>query len=92
MALTLNEKQTATALGTFAALVHVVWSALVATGFAQGWLNFILGLHFLESPITVGAFNWTTALTLIVVIFIVGYAFGFAFARVWNWAGEQRYF
>jgi len=92
MVLTLNEKQTATAFGTFAALVHVAWSALVATGFAQGWLNFVLGLHSLESPVTVGAFNLTTALTLIAVTFIVGYVFGIVFARVWNWAGKQKHF
>ena len=92
MVLTLNEKQTATAFGTLAAFVHVVWSALVATGFAQGWLSFVLGLHFLESPATVGAFNLTTALTLIAVTFIVGYVFGIVFARVWNWAGKQKHF
>jgi hypothetical protein len=91
MAIMLDEKQAALGLGCFFATVHAVWVALVATGSAAGLLNWIMDLHMLSMPISVTAFNLMTAVTLIVVTFVVGAVFGWIFAKVWNWAGKQKH-
>jgi len=80
----LNEKQVALTLGTFAALMHLVWSILVATGVAQGLVNWSIELHMMAFQITVGAFSLVSAIELIVVAFIIGSAVGFVFATIWN--------
>ena len=80
----LNPHKTGLSLGFFFAGAHTVWSLLVALGFAQTLMNWSLSLHMVNSPMTVGAFNLTTAATLIVVTAVVGYAIGWAFSWVWN--------
>lgn len=80
----LDRHATGMALGGFAALVHAVWSLLVAWGTAQGLLDFIFSIHFLENPYFVGQFVLATAVTLVVVTFALGYVFGWVFAWVWN--------
>ncbi|PIY94344.1 MAG: hypothetical protein COY68_03175 [Candidatus Levybacteria bacterium CG_4_10_14_0_8_um_filter_35_23] len=77
------------AFGAMAVLVHLIWSIAVAMGFAQAWISFVFSVHFLNNPFTVATFNFTTALTLIVVTAIVGYVFGWVFAHVWNWAHKK---
>ncbi len=85
----LDEKQTALAFGTFFALVHVAWSALVAANVAAGFHSWLVNLHFISVPITYGAFNAMTAAWLILVAFIAGYAIGHVFATIWNWAAKK---
>ncbi len=87
----LNQKQMALTFGSLAAIVHVVWVLFVVTGNAQGWLNFVLGLHFITSSVVVGGFVPMVALTLIVVTFVLGYVIGWLFATLWNWWGSQKY-
>jgi hypothetical protein len=70
--------------GALISFCHLVWVAMVGFGWAQGWLNFIFGLHFLNSPFKVGAFNMTTALVLVIFTFVVGYVFGWVATWVWN--------
>jgi len=88
----LEEKKVALAFGCFAAVIHFVWSIFVAAGVAQGFANWLMGLHMVSVPVTIGAFNWLTMILLIIVTFIIGAIFGFVFAKVWNWAGKQKYF
>ncbi len=90
MADELNPKRTAITVGTFAALVHAVWAAIVALGFAQGLLNWAMRLHFLNIAITVSAFGAITAATLVVVAFIGGAAAGWIFSLAWNWAKKCK--
>ena len=80
----LSEHQTGVALGTFFGLMHAVWALVVYLGFAQIWLDFVLGLHFLENPLVVSAFDMQKAVTLVAVTAGVGYVAGFVFANVWN--------
>ena len=63
---------------------ELIWVIMVALGLAQGWLNFIFGLHFLDSPLHVRAFNGLTAIALVVMTFVVGYVFGWVATWVWN--------
>ena len=80
----LDTGKTALIVGSFAGLMHLVWSAVVALGFGQVWLDFILNLHFLNNPFTVSTFDVTRAVLLVVVTFAVGYAVGWVFATIWN--------
>ena len=88
----LDEKKTALAFGLFMAIMHAVWSILVYSGSAQWLMDWIFGLHFIKPVLVITAFNAFTALTLIVFTFAIGAVFGFVFAKVWNWAGKQKYF
>lgn len=80
----LNANKVGLALGGFAALWHAFWSGLVAMGLAQGLLDFVYSIHFLSNPFMVGNFSITTALVLVAVTFVVGYAIGYVFTLVWN--------
>lgn len=81
----LDPQKTGLVTGSLAGLVHAVWSLMVFLGLAQGWMDWVFSLHFLENPFTVGTFNLVTALILIVVTSIVGFVAGFVFANIWNY-------
>ena len=80
----MKESKAALIFGTFVALMHLIWSIMVFLGLAQPYLNFILGLHFLNNPYTVSAFSLSTALMLIAFTFVIGYLVGWVFALIWN--------
>jgi len=80
----LEEGQVALIIGTFVGLIHVVWSLMVALGLAQLYLDWILGLHFLNNPFIIGPFEPTNALILIIVTFVAGYLVGWVFTWIWN--------
>ncbi len=63
---------------------HLLWSVLVALGVAQSILDFIFRLHMIQPVYKVAQFNFGTALALIVVTAIIGYAMGWAIAWIWN--------
>lgn len=86
----LNIGSTALMFGTFAAVVHIVWSLLVFLGFAKSYLDWMLGLHFLNNPFRVAPFNTITALILIATTFVLGYLVGWLFASVWNYLHKSR--
>lgn len=79
-----KENSLAMTFGIVLGLWHAFWSLLVLLGFAQGILDFIYGIHFLNNPFTVYSFNLGTALTLVVFTSVVGYAVGWIFAIIWN--------
>ena len=80
----LKESSTALVVGTFAAVVHATWSLMVFVGFAQTYLDWVLGLHFLDNPLTVQPFSFINAAILIGFTFVAGYAVGWIFATIWN--------
>ena len=80
----MKESRSALIVGIFAALIHLVWSVLVMVGLAKPYLDFILGLHFLNNPYTVSAFNITKAAMLVAITFVLGYLMGWVFAIIWN--------
>ena len=63
---------------------HLVWSILVATGFGQILYDFILWAHMIHVGITIGPFDPTASITLILVTTVFGYVFGFIGSSVWN--------
>jgi len=85
----MNKHKVALTLGSFVALVHLVWSLLVGFGFAQPWMNWVLGLHFLNNPFQFRPFELGTAIVLIIVTGIVGYVVGWIFSTVWNWVNKK---
>ena len=80
----MNKHKAGLTLGALLGFVHLVWGIMVAFGFAQTYLNWIFGLHFLNNPFEVGVFSLTTAATLVVVTFVVGYIVGWLFAYFWG--------
>lgn len=80
----LNEQMTGFTLGLFVGGVHLVWSVLIALGFAQTLINWSFSWHMLSNPFIVQPFSLTNAVILVVATGLVGYAIGYAFAKVWN--------
>jgi hypothetical protein len=80
----MNKNKAGLVFGSFLAFMHLVWSVLVATGLAQAYLNFIFNLHMIANPFQVQAFSLGRAAGLIIVTFLIGYAFGCVFAWFWN--------
>ena len=72
---------------TFAVLIggfHLVWSILVALGWAQAIIDFVFWAHMLGIPVIVKAFDPTATLTLIIITSIIGALFGYFMAIIWN--------
>lgn len=84
----MNKQKTGLAVGSFAAVMHIVWSVLVMLGLAQPLYNWILALHAVEVPVTIGEMSIVGAIVLIVVAFVVGNIVGWIFASVWNWVNR----
>jgi hypothetical protein len=80
----LNAHKAGLTLGSLFGLVHLVWSLMVAVGWAQPYLDFVFGVHMISNPYVVQAFSWGRAIGLIVVTAIVGYVIGYVFGKIWN--------
>lgn len=76
--------------GAFLGMVHLAWAVLVAAGYAQGLMDWIFDLHFLENPYLVTEFAANKAALLVAVTFGVGYVGGSVFAWLWNTPGKKR--
>ncbi len=63
---------------------HLVWSILVAVGWAQPLIDFIFWIHFIRPVYVIERFNIGIALLLIAVTAGIGYAIGWIFAVLWN--------
>jgi hypothetical protein len=81
---TLSPHKVGLVLGGVVAAFHLLWSVVVALGFAQGAINWIFRLHFIQPPFTVSPFSLKLAVGLIVLTFVVGYVFGWVLGAVWN--------
>ena len=71
-------------LALLLAVFHLLWSLLVAVGWAQPSIDFIFRLHFIKPVYEIGTFNAGTAALLIVVSATFGFAMGWTFAVLWN--------
>jgi hypothetical protein len=63
---------------------HVIWVALVATGWAQPLINFVFWAHMIRPIYVIQPFDAVAAVTLLVVTSMSGYIFGYAGAILWN--------
>lgn len=87
----LGPKHTALTVGIFAAIMHLLWSLMVAVGVGQGWTNWMLSLHFMTMAVSVTAFSAVTMLMLLILTFVVGAVAGWIFAIVFNWIGKKKF-
>lgn len=81
----LNPKKTGLAVGKLLGGVHLVWSLLVAFGWAQALVDFSLWAHMVSLPVVVKPFDISAAIAVIVAATAVGCALGYAFAKIWNY-------
>lgn len=73
-------------VGGMLAIWHAVWSLMVLAGLAKPFLDWILGLHFLNFQYSIDPFSFGRALTLIIVTGIIGYCMGYVLGWLWNLA------
>jgi hypothetical protein len=85
MSMVISPLRTGFALGGMLGLYHLVWSALVALGWAQPVIDFVLQIHMIALPLQVQPFNLGLAATLVAVTAAIGFVLGLAFAAFWNW-------
>jgi hypothetical protein len=64
--------------------VHVCWALVVAAGWAQSVVNFILWMHFIKPIYLIEQFNIGTAVVLVVVTACTGFVMAFLFGMLWN--------
>lgn len=81
----LNPAKTGLALGKLLGGMHFIWAILVALGWAQVLVNFSMWAHMVSVPIVVSTFDFSAAVTVIIVATIIGFALGYFFAKIWNW-------
>src|SRR5258708_5390353 len=80
----MNKNKVGLAFGSFVGFVHLIWSVLIALGWAQPWMDFVYRMHSLNNPFTVAPFDLVRSGELVVITFVVGYVVGFIFATIWN--------
>lgn len=79
----------ALSVGIVMGLYHLVWIALVVSGLAQPFLDFVLRLHFIRFDFEMTPFEPATAAMLLGLTFSIGALVGLVFALVWNWLTNQ---
>lgn len=80
----MSASKSALSVAVLLAAVHLMWSVLVALGWAQAFLDFVFWAHMLNSPYIVQSFNMTAFVTLIVLTSVIGAVFGYLLAVIWN--------
>ncbi len=80
----LNPKKVGITLGCMIGLMHLGWSVVVALGLAQPLIDWILKIHMIEMPHTVLPFSFLSAVTLVVIMSLIGFIVGYIFATIWN--------
>lgn len=80
----LNPNKAGIAAGGVLGCYHFCWALLVAAGWAQPFIDFILWLHFIKPFIVVEPFSAPRAAGLVIVTALIGYVFGWVFALIWN--------
>lgn len=80
----LNPWRAGIALGVFLGAWHLAWSIMVAVGWAEAILRFILRIHFIDLQIGMAPFDVGLAATLVVVTTAIGFILGAVFALLWN--------
>ncbi|MFH0912642.1 MAG: hypothetical protein V1807_03260 [Patescibacteria group bacterium] len=81
----LSTHGTGMTLGSFAALVHLVWLIFVGFGWAKGFADWILSLHMMQFSWSIMPFAWGTAIMLLIMTFVIGYIWGWVFSSLWNY-------
>lgn len=82
--MTLRPHRAGLVLAIFLGGWHLFWAALVAAGWAQPLINFVLWLHFIRPVYVVESFDVGIASLLVGITAGIGYALGWGFAVLWN--------
>ena len=77
-------------LGAVFGLWHLSWSLIVASGWGQRLVDFVLWMHFIKPVYAIEAFDPTIAIVLVALTAVIGFVIGAAFCVVWNWFSERR--
>ena len=80
----INPNKAGLALAAFFGAWHLLWSVLVALGWAQVLIDFVFWIHFIKPVYVIDIFSPGRALLLIAITSAVGYLFGCTFAFLWN--------
>jgi hypothetical protein len=80
----INPVKTGLSTGAMLGLLHSLWAGLVAAGWGQAVLDFVLRLHMIHMTMSVGPFDVVTAAGLVALTTSIGFAFGTIFALIWN--------
>ena len=81
---TIRPNRAGLVLGMLIGGCHMMWSLLVAVGWAQPLIDFIFWIHFVKPVYVIEPFSAGIALLLIVVTSAIGYAVGWGFGVLWN--------
>ncbi|MBI5449179.1 hypothetical protein HY948_02570 [Candidatus Gottesmanbacteria bacterium] len=85
-----NEHAVGLTAGVLVGSMHLGWAVMVSAGYAQGLLDWMYNLHFLDNPFVVLEFQMSNAVILVAVTSVVGYAAGCGSAWVWNRLGAKQ--
>ena len=80
----LDMNRTGLVVGSLMGVIHLAWVILVGLGGAQGFMDWIFRLHMITPPYQVLPFDLGSAVTLLVAVFVIGYAAGWVLAYIWN--------
>ena len=80
----LDRNKTGFAVGLFLGGWHLLWALLVASGWGQAFIDFVLWLHMVHLQYMVGPFSLLQASALVVLTSLSGYLLGWLFALAWN--------
>lgn len=68
------------------AMAHALWAIMILIGVAKPFMDWILGLHFLNFQYSLYPFAWGSALLLVIVTGVIGYVMGLVLGWFWNLA------
>ena len=80
----MNSHKVGLTLGFFAGLWHLVWSVLIALGWAGSLLDFVFSMHSLNNPYIIAPFSLGRSVLLVVITFVIGYVVGNVFVKIWK--------
>lgn len=81
-----NAHKVGLVFGGMLAIWHAVWAIMVLVGVAKPFLDWILGLHFLNLQYSISSFSFGKAILLVIVTAIFGYIVGYLLGWFWNLA------
>ncbi len=82
----LNPNKAGLVFGIFLAVVHLIWSILVALipNQLQTFFDWVLKLHSISMPFTIKPFVFMNAFWLVIVTFVVGFILGWLLVVILN--------
>lgn len=81
-----NAHKVGLVFGGLFGIMHAMWALMVLVGVAQGFMDWIFALHFLNFQYNVDPFSWVNAIALVIITSLIGYIMGCVFGWLWNLA------